>query len=82
MQYGLDWGQTGFSAIYRFTLKMVPTALKSVLTTSASSSVAVLPRHMAEAVSPTKQGVLGMTRMSFALLPVASCKGSHNALRP
>ena len=56
------------------TWNILPTALNRVLTTSASSSVALPPRHMAEAVSPTRQGVLGMTLIRCLSAPAASCK--------
>lgn len=49
-----------------------PTVLNNFLTISASLSVALGPRHMALAVSPTRQGVLGMTRTKRTS-PAASC---------
>ena len=54
------------------TCTMRPTALNSLRTTSASSSVARPPRHMALAVSPTKQGVFGITRTTRLSAPAAS----------
>lgn len=41
-------------------------------TSSASASVACPPKHMAAAVSPTRQGVLGMTRTMRLSSPAAS----------
>ena len=58
------------------TWTMRPTELKSVRTSSASSSLALPPRHMALAVSPTRQGVLGITRTSLVSSPAASCTHS------
>ena len=58
----------------RLTWNILPTALNRVLTTSASSSVALPPRHMAEAVSPTRQGVLGITLIRCLSAPAASCR--------
>ncbi len=55
------------------TWTMRPTALKSVRTVSASSSLAWPPKHMALAVSPTRQGVLGITRTMRTSSPAASC---------
>lgn len=55
------------------TWTMRPTELNSMRTSSASSSLALPPRHIALAVSPTRQGVLGITRTSFASSPAASC---------
>ena len=55
------------------TCTMRPTELKSVRTSSASSSFACPPRHIALAVSPTRQGVLGITRTSLVFSPAASC---------
>lgn len=51
---------------------MVPTDLNRVRTVSPSSSVAVPPKHMALAVSPTRQGVLGITLTSLMLSPASS----------
>ena len=55
------------------TFRQVPTELMSSCTVSAFSCEALLPRHMAEAVSPTRQGVFGMTLISGTSLPAASC---------
>ena len=55
------------------TWTMRPTELKSVRTSSASSSLAFPPKHIALAVSPTRQGVLGITRTSLVSSPAASC---------
>ena len=51
---------------------MTPTAENRVRTTSASPSSAAPPRHMADAVSPTRQGVLGMTRTRRTPSPAAA----------
>ena len=59
------------------TCTIRPTALKSLRTASASSSFARPPRHIALAVSPTKQGVFGMTRTTRLSLPAASCLHAH-----
>lgn len=58
----------------KLTWNILPTALNRVLTTSASSSVALPPKHMADAVSPTRQGVLGMTLIRCLSAPADSCK--------
>ena len=72
---GLHVGQTIWpEQDTNLTWKILPTALNRVLTTSASSSVAFPPKHMAEAVSPTRQGVLGMTLIRCLSAPAASCR--------
>ena len=67
-------GQPAWQEVAKPTWKILPTAAKSFLTTSASSSLALPPRHMAAAVSPTRQGVLGITRTRRLSSPAASCR--------
>ncbi len=51
------------------TRNILPTAANRACTTSPSASVALPPRHMADALSPTRHGVLGCTT---AATPVTS----------